>query len=286
MHMKIRFILSVLVMSAMSLSHAEAVQRDTTIRDDVSRYTGKWPEGQGMLYSFEKGLVIGNFVNGVPSGECLCHLPNGEQYWGEFTDGEITGYGRIFRRSSDIVLTGSFRKGRPHGRDTLYRSDGSVLVAEFDKGRLRTKIAEYKNPSEELAAKKPVYPAMKMNAEQQNFLYDLRVHWDSQHLKRLKKLVKPKFQGGDVNKFSRWIKSQLDYPEAEEGNTASNSLVIEFYVMKDGTVRNATPMYGEDTELAQAVVDVVNSSPKWKPGTYKGKPRNMKMAVPVIFGLE
>ena len=98
--------------------------------------------------------------------------------------------------------------------------------------------------------------------------------------------VKPKFQGGDVNKFSRWIKSQLDYPEAEAGNTASNSLVIEFYVMKDGTVRNATPMYGEDTELAQAVVDVVNSSPKWKPGTYKGRPRNMKMAVPVIFGLE
>lgn len=284
--MKIRFILSMLIVSAMSFASADAMQRDTTIRDDVSRYTGKWPEGQGMLYSFEKGLIIGNFVNGVPSGECLCHLPNGEQYWGEFTDGEITGYGKIFRRSSDIVLTGYFRKGRPHGRDTLYRSDGSILIAEFDKGRLREKIVEYKNPSEEMASARPVYPAMKMSAEQQNFLYDLRVYWDSQNLKKLKKLVKPKFQGGDVNKFSRWVKSQLDYPEVEEGNTAAKSLVIEFYVMKDGSVRNASPMFGDDTELAQAVVDIVNSSPKWKPGTYKGKARNMKMTVPVIFGLE
>ena len=54
----------------------------------------------------------------------------------------------------------------------------------------------------------------------------------------------------------------------------------------DGKVTDVKVVKGVSPELDAEAVKVVSASPKWKPGTYKGKPRNMKMAVPVIFGLE
>ena len=86
---------------------------------DGYRYEGEWPSGYGVLYSYEDGLILGDFRKGKPHGKCVCYKPNGEVYWGEYRKGKATGKGRIYR-DNGIVVTGDYKNGRYHGVDTLY----------------------------------------------------------------------------------------------------------------------------------------------------------------------
>lgn len=85
--MKPRFYLLTLVVAVLSSMSLFA----------QDQYEGRWPEGEGILYSQENGLIFGTFINGKPEGRCVCYLPNGEVYWGEYKKGKATGQGRIYR---------------------------------------------------------------------------------------------------------------------------------------------------------------------------------------------
>lgn len=42
--------------------------RDTVIVEDTFRYEGQWPEGEGVLYDVNRGMILGRFAGGVPDG--------------------------------------------------------------------------------------------------------------------------------------------------------------------------------------------------------------------------
>jgi TonB family protein len=89
--------------------------------------------------------------------------------------------------------------------------------------------------------------------------------------------VKPRFNGGDAAEFSKWVNSQLVYPEKAKQAGIQGRVAIQFTVGADGAVRDAKVLRGVSEDLDAEALRVVSSSPRWEPGMQDGK------AVPVTF---
>ena len=261
-------------------------QRAVHSGDNV-RYDGQWPKGEGVLYSYKDGLILGTFSNGKAEGICVCYLPNGEVYWGEFKKGKPTGNGAIYR-DSGIVMSGQYKNGKYHGLDTLYRTNGTVFVGKYKNGRLKARVAEIKDPVALKACPKPEYPRVDLSRKQEEFLKDLELIWEERnlHLRERAGLINPKFQGGGIEDFALWVNSKVEYPESVSLRDGSRTVIVEFIVLKDGSVTEVHAIFGSNTLLNEAAVAAVSKSPKWEPGEHNGEKRNVKMTVPVVFSNE
>lgn len=283
--MKAKYILiSLALLAAASMS---AQNRDFRVTGgDGYRYEGEWPQGNGILYSYEQGLVLGTFRKGKPHGECVCYKPNGEVYWGHFKKGKATGKGRIYR-DNGIVVAGDYKNGRYHGTDTLYRSNGTIHVGKYRRGKLVGTVADSRNHGVQLRGRKPGYPQVDFRRKQEIFLNDLENIWEERNLMLVRKagLTAPKFQGGDIEDFALWVNSQVAYPVADRSGRESRTVIVEFIVLKDGTVSDAHAIFGSDPVLNEAAVKAVNKSPKWTPGEQNGEKKNVRLTVPVVFAL-
>lgn len=280
--MKPKFILlSLALLMSMSMY---AQKRDTVIVGDGFHYSGKWPSGKGVLYSKAEGLVMGDFVKCKPQGECVCYRPNGELYWGNYKKGKATGYGRLYR-DNGVVFTGDFKNGRYHGRDTLFRKDGSVYIGDFKKGKLVNTVANFTPAPAELIAKKPNYPRIDHKDRHMQFLKDLELSWEERNAALRSKvgLINPEFQGGNLSDFTLWVNSRLNYVTIEGINEGVRTVVVEFVVAKDGSLKDVNAIFGTHPELNAEAVRVVKTSPKWKPAELNGEKRNVKLSVPVVF---
>ena len=97
--------------------------------------------------------------------------------------------------------------------------------------------------------------------------------------------VKPGFNGGDANEFSKWVNSKLKYPDAAKRAGTQGRVTLQFTVTKEGNVENVRVLRGCDPSLDEEAVRVVSSSPKWAPGMMRGEPVNVIYTFPVIFML-
>lgn len=280
---RILLVLAVAVLSLIPLS-AQEYQRVTT--RDGSTYEGQWPKGAGVLYSYNDGLVLGTFVKGKPHGMCVCYRPNGEVYWGEFKKGKATGNGRIYR-DNGIVVTGGYKNGKYHGIDTLYRSNGTVHIGKYRNGKMKSTVLDTRSAGVVAVGAKPDYPGIDFRQRQITFLNDLENMWEERNLAIVRSLglVHPKFQGGGVDDFALWVNSQVVYPVGDRAERSERTVIVEFVVLKDGTVADAHAVFGSDPVLNEAAVKAVLKSPKWTPGAQNGEPRNVRMSVPVVFDL-
>lgn len=96
---------------------------------------------------------------------------------------------------------------------------------------------------------------------------------------------KPKFKGGDANEFSKWVNSNLVYPEIAKENGVQGRVTLQFTVNVDGSVTNVKVLRGVDSSLDKEAVRVVSSSPKWKPGKQRDRAVKVTYTFPVIFQL-
>ena len=97
--------------------------------------------------------------------------------------------------------------------------------------------------------------------------------------------VKPSFNGGDANEFAKWVNSQLIYPATQKKQGIQGRVILQFTIKADGSVADVHVINGVDSELDKEAVRVVSRSPKWKPGTSKGKPVDVLYTFPIIFQL-
>ena len=97
--------------------------------------------------------------------------------------------------------------------------------------------------------------------------------------------TKPSFQGGDANAFSRWVNSQLAYPDEAKEEKIAGRVVLSFKVDTDGVVRDVKVLRGAHELLDAEAVRVISASPKWEPGRQKGEPVAVTYTFPVIFQL-
>ena len=95
----------------------------------------------------------------------------------------------------------------------------------------------------------------------------------------------PSFQGGDANKFSKWVNQRLEYPEIAKENGVQGHVTLQFTVEKDGTVTKIKVLRGVDPSLDKEAVRVVSMSPKWSPGKQRDRAVPVSYTFPVIFQL-
>lgn len=97
--------------------------------------------------------------------------------------------------------------------------------------------------------------------------------------------VKPSFNGGDANEFSKWVNSKIIYPEIAKENGVQGKVNLQFTVNKDGSVSNVKVLRGVDSSLDKEAVRVVSNSPKWTPGRQRDRAVKVTYTFPVIFQL-
>ena len=93
----------------------------------------------------------------------------------------------------------------------------------------------------------------------------------------------PTFQGGDLSKFRNWVQSNVKYPQIAIENGIQGNVVIKFVVEKDGKLSNFQVIQSPDKTLTDAAVQVIQRSPKWKPGKQRNKPVRVTYTLPVSF---
>ena len=97
--------------------------------------------------------------------------------------------------------------------------------------------------------------------------------------------VKPTFNGGDANTFSKWVNSELVYPEECKENGISGRVTLGFTIGTDGKVSDVKVLKGVDEKLDAEAVRVLKMSPDWTPGMHEGKAVPVSFTFPIIFVL-
>ena len=95
----------------------------------------------------------------------------------------------------------------------------------------------------------------------------------------------PEFPGGEVA-LRKYIATNVKYPKTAQENNVSGKVYVTFVVSEDGSVANAKIARGVDPSLDKEALRVVNSLPRWQPGTQRGIPVNVQYTIPINFALQ
>ena len=95
----------------------------------------------------------------------------------------------------------------------------------------------------------------------------------------------PEFPGGDDSLYA-FIGRNIKYPEAAKKNKIEGRVFVTFVIEKDGQVSSAKILRDIGSGCGEEALRVVNSMPKWKPGTQRGNPVRVQFNLPIMFQLE
>lgn len=95
----------------------------------------------------------------------------------------------------------------------------------------------------------------------------------------------PEFKGGQ-KKFISYLSNNLEYPAEAEKNQIEGKVYVEFYVDKDGSIKDIKILKSLGYGCDEAAIRVIKNSPKWNPGMKDGKPVAVKQRIPINFYLE
>jgi len=96
----------------------------------------------------------------------------------------------------------------------------------------------------------------------------------------------PKFEVEGYRDFREYIMKEINYPENSREKGIGGRVFVQFVVRSDGSVDEVKVVRGINEELDAEAIRIIQSSPKWKPGTQKDKAVNVSYSFPVVFSLE
>ncbi len=96
----------------------------------------------------------------------------------------------------------------------------------------------------------------------------------------------PRFQGGDVNKFSSWLNGRVVYPDVAREMSIQGTVRVRFIVGVDGKLTNIEVISNTDRQLNNEVLRVVRQSPKWEPGVQQNAAVPVRVEVSVVFRIQ
>lgn len=98
--------------------------------------------------------------------------------------------------------------------------------------------------------------------------------------------IEPEFPGGEPA-FYKFLSARLIYPEDAKKKRIQGPTYIEFIVEKNGSLSNFKAVDGKSLSpsIDQAVINVLVTSPRWKPGYKNGAPVRVKKIARVKFSL-
>lgn len=95
----------------------------------------------------------------------------------------------------------------------------------------------------------------------------------------------PEFPGGS-KELMKYISYNIRYPEAAYASETQGTVIVNFVVAKDGTLKDFNIIKGVSTDLDNEAIRVLKKMPKWIPGeNEKGEPVACMFTLPVSFQL-
>ena len=94
----------------------------------------------------------------------------------------------------------------------------------------------------------------------------------------------PMFPGG-MGALKKWLSKNLKYPMIAQENGIQGTVMVQFVVWKDGTIKDVQLVRGVDASLNKEATRLVKAMPKWKPGKQRGKTVSARFTLPVTFRL-
>ena len=88
---------------------------------------------------------------------------------------------------------------------------------------------------------------------------------------------------GDINKY---LGRNIKYPEKAQKERIQGRVTVQFIIEKDGTITNAKVIRPVHRLLDKEAIRVVESMPKWRPGTQRGEPVRVSYTIPINFRLD
>lgn len=95
----------------------------------------------------------------------------------------------------------------------------------------------------------------------------------------------PEFPGGQ-REMTQFIQRNVEYPEVSRENEIQGKVYVNFTVDRDGSIIDTRIIRGVDSLIDAEALRVINSMPKWKPGTQRGKNVKIKFTLPINFALD
>lgn len=94
----------------------------------------------------------------------------------------------------------------------------------------------------------------------------------------------PEFPGGDIA-LRKFIAENVKYPEEAKGKGLSGKVFVQFVIDKNGDVVSPKIVRSVDPILDNEAIRVIQSLPKWTPGSQRGNAVNVSYTYPVNFSL-
>ncbi|MGB4773814.1 MAG: energy transducer TonB [Daejeonella sp.] len=98
--------------------------------------------------------------------------------------------------------------------------------------------------------------------------------------------VVPEFPGGGQAAFSKFLSKNYRYPNMAREQGVSGKVIMSFVVEKDGSLTNIKVLRDLGLGTGEEAVRLLKSSPKWKPGTIKGRPVSVAYTLPITLHVE
>ena len=95
----------------------------------------------------------------------------------------------------------------------------------------------------------------------------------------------PEFPGG-VKALMEYIETNIRYPQEVKDRGGQGRVIVQFILEEDGTITGEHVMKPVDPQLDAEAIRIARSMPKWKPGTWGGKPIRTRFTFPVTFRLD
>ena len=95
----------------------------------------------------------------------------------------------------------------------------------------------------------------------------------------------PEFAGG-MGGLMQYLSKNIKYPVEAQKAGIQGRVIMQVIIDKNGNVTNPKVTQPVDPLLDTEAIRVTASMPKWKPGTQRGIPVNVKYTFPIVFRLQ
>lgn len=97
--------------------------------------------------------------------------------------------------------------------------------------------------------------------------------------------VMPEYPGG-VHELIKFIQLNLKYPKDAVENGIEGKVYVRFVVDHNGDVKDPVIVRGLSPSIDSTAIAIIQSLPKWTPGTQNGKAVDVFYTTPILFSLD
>ena len=95
---------------------------------------------------------------------------------------------------------------------------------------------------------------------------------------------KPEYPGG-MHELITYIQNRIQYPSNAYKTGKQGRVIVQAIIDTDGSIIQPSIIYGVDSLLDKEALRIIQSMPKWKPGSQHKIPVKVKFTFPVRFTL-